>query len=397
MSNGYNTLIKEISGDFSDVYGGQKPAFISRAGGRVELIGGHTDYNEGFVIAAAIEKCCWVATSRRADNKICLYSELAKERDEFELSSDLGAVENCKWANYGRGVAALLLQEGLAVKGANLYIAGDIPVGAGLGSSAALEISLAKAMIHISQSEYEPGPIRLAQICQEAENNYVNSPCGIMDQIASIAGAKDKAILLDCRDLSIRHLPFDSKHFCIMIFNSMVKHEVGGGKYGKRREQCEQACSVLSKKWPHIRALRDVNESMLNSSKERLGALLFSRASHIIGENTRVLAAAEALGQNDMAEFGKLMWQSHCSARDLYEISCEETDFLAEQICQCDGAYGARISGGGFGGSVIALVRSDAAERISQKVYEAYRDRFSLDCEIYPVRCRGGAEIIEIK
>ena len=397
MSDGYNTLIKEISGHFADVYGGRKPAFISRAGGRVELIGGHTDYNEGFVIAAAIEKCCLVATSRRTDNKICLYSELAKERHEFELSSDLEPVADCKWANYGRGVAALLVGEGLGLKGANLYISSDIPVGAGLGSSAALEISLAKAMIHLSQGEYKVEPIRLAQICQEAENRYVNSPCGIMDQIASIMGANDKVVLLDCRDLSVRHLPFDSNHCRIMIFNSMVKHAVGGGKYGERRDECEQACSVLSKKWPYIRALRDVNESMLSSSKEQLSALLFSRASHIIGENTRVLAAAEALGQNDMAEFGRLMWQSHCSARDLYEISCEETDFLAEQICQCDGAYGGRISGGGFGGSVVALVRGDAAERISQKVCEAYKSRFSLDCEIYPVRCRGGAEIIEIK
>ena len=397
MSDDYNTPTKEISGNFADVYGGQKPAFISRAGGRVELIGGHTDYNEGFVIAAAIEKCCWVAASRRTDNKIHLYSELAKERHKFELSSDLKPVADCKWANYGRGVAALLLDEGLPLKGANLYIASDIPVGGGLGSSAALEVSLAKAMIHSSQSEYEIEPIRLAQICQAAENNYVNSPCGIMDQIASIMGANDKAVLLDCRDLSVRHLPFDSNHFRIMIFNSMVKHEVGGGQYGERREQCEQACSVLSKKWPYIRALRDVSESMLNSSKEQLGALLFSRASHIIGENARVLAAAEALGQNDMGEFGKLMHQSHCSARDLYEISCEETDFLAEQICQCDGAYGGRISGGGFGGSVVAVVRGDAAERISQRVHEAYKSKFGLDCEIYPVRCRGGAEIIEIK
>ena len=397
MGDGYNSPVKEILENFADVYAGQRPAFVSRASGRVELIGGHTDYNEGFVIAAAIGNCCWVAASKRDDNKTCLYSELLKEKHEFELSPVCEAARDCKWANYGRGVAALLLREGLALKGANLYIASDIPVGAGLGSSAALEVSLAKAVIHISQLKYEMKPIRLAQICQEAENSYVNSPCGIMDQIVSITGAKDHAILLDCRDLRYKSLPLDSNNCSIMVFNSMVKHEVSGGEYGKRRQQCEQACAVLNKKYPQVKALRDVNESMLNSSKDQLDSLLFSRASHIIGENTRVLAAAEALGQNDVAEFGRLMCESHYSARDLYEISCEQTDFLVEQICQCDGAYGARISGGGFGGAVVALVRPDAVEKISQKVHEAYKDRFDLDCDIYPARPWQGTEIIKIK
>ena len=397
MCDDYDYPVEEIPENFADVYAGCKPAFISRASGRVELIGGHTDYNEGFVIAAAIGNCCWVAASKRDDNKICLYSELTGQRHQFELSGDLEAARDCKWANYGRGVAALLLKEGLTLKGANLYIAGDVPVGAGLSSSAALEVSLAGAMIYISQPEYKMQPIRLAQICQQAENSYVNSPCGIMDQITSITATKDHAILLDCRDLSVGHLPFDSNNCRIMIFNSMVRHEVGAGEYGDRRRQCEQACAVLSKEYPDVRALRDVDESMLNSSKSRLGPLLFSRAAHIIGENVRVLAAAAALGRNDMAEFGRLMCESHRSARDLYRISCEQTDFLVEQLCRCDGAYGARISGAGFGGVVVALVRPDASEKISQTVSKAYKDRFALDCGIYLARPWQGTEIIELK
>jgi galactokinase len=395
MCDGCN-LVEEILRNFAEVYAGQSPAFMSRASGRVELIGGHTDYNEGFVIAAAIDNSCRVVVSERGDNKICLYSDWAGAKHKFELSKDLQPAGDCQWANYGRGVAALLLQEGLALKGANLYIASDVPVGAGLSSSAALEVSLAKAMIHLSQPGYEMEPIRLAQICQKAENSYANSPCGIMDQIVSGMGTKDHAILLDCRDLSVRLLPFGSGACRIMIFDSMVKHEVGGGEYGKRRQQCEQACAVLNKKYPQVKALRDANESMLKSVKDQLDAVLFSRAGHVIGENARVLAAAEALGRNNVAEFGRLMYSSHCSARDLYQISCEQTDFLVEEICRLRGAYGARISGGGFGGSVVALVRPDEAEGISQKVSEAYKDRFGLDCCVYPARPWQGTEIVEL-
>ena len=397
MCDGYSSLVKEVLRNFVEVYPGQRPAFISRASGRVELIGGHTDYNEGFVIAAAIDNSCWEAASERDDDKICLYSELVKEGHEFILSSNLEPADDCRWANYGRGVAAMLLQEGLTLRGANLYIASEVPIGAGLSSSAALEVSLARAMIRISQPEYEMEPIRLAQICQKAENSYANSPCGIMDQTVSIMGRKDHAVFLDCRDVSVKALPFDSGNCSIMIFNSMVKHEIGGGEYGKRRQKCEQACAVLNKKYPQVKALRDASESMLNSVKDQLDSVTFSRASHVIGENARVLAAGKALSQNNIAEFGRLMTKSHCSARDLYQISCEQTDFLAEQIWQCEGAYGARIMGGGFGGSVVALAEPDAAENISQKVHKAYKDSFDIDCDIYLARPWQGTEFIELK
>jgi galactokinase len=402
-------LIEDILRNFADVYAGHRPGFISCACGRVELIGGHTDYNEGFVIAAAIDKCCQVAAGQRSDNKICLYSKWAGEKHEFVLSSDLRAVDRCRWANYGRGVAALLSQEGVELSGANLYIASDVPVGAGLSSSAAMEVALAKAMIHLSQPGSEISALRLAQICQKAENLYANSPCGIMDQAVSITGRQDFAILLDCRELSIKYLPFDSNACSIMIFNSMVEHQIGGGpvnsknqvdtvsEYGKCRQHCRQACAVISKKYPQIKALRDADESMLNSVQDKLEPLVFSRAKHVIDENSRVLAASQALSEKDAAEFGRLMSQSHQSASHLYHISCEQTDFLVEQICQCYGSYGARICGGGFGGSVVALVRPEATVVISQKVHAAYEDRFGLDSDIYIVKPSQGTEIIEIK
>jgi len=396
MVNNPSSLLKKMSMNFGKIYPGQEPAFISRASGRVELIGGHTDYNEGFVIAAAIDSSAFVAASPRDDNIICLYSEWAKQKHQFEPSPALEPVQDCQWANYGRGVAAYLCQEDLHVKGANLYIASNVPVGAGLSSSAALEVSLAKAMIHISQPDWQIQPKRLAQICQKAENVYAKSPCGILDQITAITATKDHVILLDCRDVSVGLLPFDSNACSIMIFNSMVKHEIGGGEYGKRRRQCEQACAVIAKKYPQVRALRDADQAMLDSAKNQLDNVQFLRASHVIGENARVLAAAEALKQNDIEKLGRLMSESHYSARDLYQISCEQTDFLAEQIWKSDGAYGARLCGGGFGGSVVALVRPDAAAKITKKVRKAYKDRFNLDSDVYLAKPWQGTEIIEV-
>jgi galactokinase len=278
----------------------------------------------------------------------------------------------------------------------NLYIASDVPVGAGLSSSAALEVSLAKAMIHSSGPDWQIEPKRLAQICQKAENVYANSPCGILDQITAITAEKDHVILLDCRDVSVKLLPFDSNACSIMIFNSMVKHEIGGGEYGKRRRQCEQACAVIAKKYLQVRALRDADQAMLDSVKDRLDGVQYLRASHVIGENARVLAAAEALKHKTIEKLGRLMNESHYSARDLYQISCEQTDFLAEQIWQSDSAYGARLCGGGFGGSVVALVRPDAAAEINKKVKKAYKDRFDIDCDVYLAKPWQGTEIIEV-
>jgi galactokinase len=396
MADNRSSLPKKMSMNFGKIYAGQKPAFVSRASGRVELIGGHTDYNEGFVIAAAIDSSAFVAAAKRDDNIICLYSEWARQRHEFEPSPALEPSQDCQWANYGRGVAAYLCQEGLHVKGANLYIASDVPVGAGLSSSAALEVSLAKAMIHLSSPDWQIQPKRLAQICQKAENVYAKSPCGILDQITAVTATKDHVILLDCRDVSVRLLPFDSNACSIMIFNSMVKHEIGGGEYGKRRRQCEEACAVIAKKYRKVKALRDADEVMLNSVKNQLDNVQFLRASHVIGENARVLAAAEALKQNDIEKLGRLMNESHYSARDLYQISCEQTDFLAEQLWKSDGAYGARLCGGGFGGSVVALVRPDAAAKITKNVRKAYKDRFNLNSDVYLAKPWQGTEIIDL-
>ncbi|MBN2456308.1 MAG: galactokinase [Sedimentisphaerales bacterium] len=395
--NKSKTVISEkLLADFQAVYGAAKPDFICRAPGRVELVGGHTDYNQGFVIAAAINHSCFVAASKRSDRRISIYSDWAKQKHTFVPSKNLQPLTNCQWANYSRGLAALLSKHGLKLKGANLYISSEIPVGAGLSSSAALEVSLAKAMVTISDPNWDIEPSQLARICRQAENDFANSPCGIMDQIACIMGRKDQVIILDCRDLSVEFLPFDSKNCCIMIFNSMIRHEIAGTEYSSRRQQCEKACQILHNINPKINSLRDVNLSVLNQAKGKLGPTLFSRASHVINENMRVLKAAQALKKNDMLQLGKLMKESHRSARDLFQISCEQTDFLVDKICQIPGAYGARITGGGFGGAVVALAQPEAVQEITKSVKGLYRKRFGLNCKIYLSEPSQGVELINV-
>ena len=385
-------MITELSEKFANCFNGERPRLISRASGRAELIGGHTDYNEGFVIATAIDRSFWVAAAARQDSKICMYSEWAKERYEFDISVNIQPDEKIKWVNYGIGVAAMLMQAGVKICGANLHISGDVPVGSGLSSSAALEVALAKAMMHSQTMDNT----ELAKICQKAENIYAASPGGIMDQMVVINSQKDNAILLDCRDLSVEHVPLKSNKCCIMIFNSMVSHEISGGEYGKRRSCCEQAVDIIAKENPQIKALRDVDIKLLESVKTKLDELSYRRARHIVNENRRVLAGAEALNSDNIDQFGALMYKSHCSARDLYEISCDEIDFLVEQIMACEGVFGARLSGGGFGGAAVALVQRDFAESIGRNVASAYKKQFGVDTEIYVVRPWQGTELIEI-
>ena len=369
---------------------------ISTATGRAELIGGHTDYNDGFVAACAIDKSFAVAAGKRNDRKIIMYSDWAKAAFEFELAANLKRCKDVGWANYGLGVATLLMQKNLISSGAELFITGNVPVGAGLSSSAALEVSIANALLALSDNEKNITKPQLAALCQKAEHEYALSPCGIMDQTVIINGQKGHTLLLDCRTIGIEQLPFDNTNYCIMIFNSMVRHEVGAGDYGSRKNQCYKALEIIQKKYPNTKALRDINSLRLAEFKDSLDPLLFKRASHVVGENERVLAAADALKRHDMEKFGQMMHKSHRSAKDLYEISCEEIDFLVEKIIACDGALGARLCGGGFGGAAVAVTRSKSAEQIREKVFTEYKKQFGIESEIYIVKPSDGTEIIRL-
>ncbi len=368
---------------------------ISTAGGRAELIGGHTDYNEGFVIACAIDKAFNVAARARNDKKIIMYSDWVKTGVEFELSKKIKTKKGFKWASYGIGIASLLAQADLLSCGAELLIAGNVPVGAGLSSSAALEVSIANALLALGGNENNVSKNELAALCQKAENEYANSPCGIMDQMTVTGGRKDYALLLDCRSLTIEQLPFDTAKFCIMVFNSMVRHEVAAGDYGSRKQQCQKALEIIRKKEPNVKALRDIDTQKLADLKNDLRPTLFKRVNHIVGENERVLAAADALKKADFKKFGSLMYESHCSARDLYEISCSEIDFLVEKAIEY-GVLGARLCGGGFGGAAIGLAESISAPEISEKVAGEYKKHFGIDCETYVAIPSDGTKILRL-
>ncbi|MGB8225414.1 MAG: galactokinase [Sedimentisphaerales bacterium] len=376
---------------FCDTFG-TNAQIISTAAGRAELIGGHTDYNDGFVIACAIDKSFSVAACARTDKKIIMYSDWAKESFEFELSKKIKSTDKPKWANYGIGTAALLAQADLFSSGAELFITGDVPVGAGLSSSAALEVSIANALLALGNNEKKITKEKLAALCQKAENKYADSPCGIMDQTVVINGRKDHALLLDCRSLAIEQLPFDTANFCIMVFNSMVRHEVGAGDYGSRKQQCRKALEIIQKKYPDAKALRDIDSKKLANFEKILDPVLFKRASHVVDENARVLVAADALKKADFKKFGQLMYKSHCSARDLYEISCDEIDFLVEKAVEYD-ALGARLCGGGFGGAAVTIADAKTAPKIKEKVFADYKKRFGIDSKIYIVRPSDGTEI----
>lgn len=395
MASG-GVFLSEIVTGFKNVFGGRQCDFISRASGRAELIGGHTDYNEGFVIAAAIDSSYWVAAAPRKDAVIKLYSDWAGETHEFAMGSRIEPVKAQGWANYARGVVAVLLERGYKLHGADLYMTGNVPIGGGLSSSAAMEVSIARAMLHMCGRLEDMDKVELAKVCQRAENNWAGSPCGIMDQMVSIHGRKDHAVVLDCRSLSVRHEPLDHTRCAIMIFNSMVRHSVGGGEYGQRRQMCEKAAELIARENPDVRALRDVDEAMLGRFAGRMDEVTFSRARHVVTENARVLAGAKALESNDIATFGRMVTASGASARDDYEISCPEIDCLVEAALSCPGVYGARLMGGGFGGSAVAVVEPAQCDQIRGRVRDEYHARFGINCEVHVAEPADGTAIIDL-
>jgi galactokinase len=389
-------FLSEIVAGFRKAFEGEQCDFISRAGGRAELIGGHTDYNEGFVIAAAIDSSYWVAARGRTDKKVRLYSEWAGQMHEFDLNGPIVVVKTQKWANYARGVAAALLEKGYPLRGADLYMTGNVPIGGGLSSSAAMEVSISRAMLHICGHLEGMDKVELARICQRAENAWAGSPCGIMDQMVSIHGRKDHAVVLDCRSLAVKYEPLDHTKCAIMIFNSMVRHEIGGGEYGKRRAMCEKAVEIIARRYPNVAALRDVDEKMLKEFSGQMDEVTYKRARHVVGENAKVLAGAKALEKNDIATFGRMVSQSGQSARDDYEISCPEIDTLVTSATTCKGVYGARLMGGGFGGSALAIVEPAACEEVKAKVTAEYEKNFGIKCQVHVAEPADGTAIIDL-
>ena len=365
---------------------------IFRAPGRVNLIGEHTDYNEGFVMPAAIDYFTFVAIAPREDRMILIRSDHFPEAAELDLERHAKGrppSDDHHWSDYPFGVAVKLEEAGHRLPGANLLIHGDVPIGSGLSSSAAIEVSTALALL--DNADLVIDRWELAKICQQAENEFVGIRSGLMDQFIACFGQKDTAVMLDCRSLESTplSLPGEVK---LVACNTMVKHQLASSEYNARRAECEQAVHILSAHLPNIKSLRDVSVEDLERYGSKLPAVVYRRCRHVITENDRVLRAADALRSGDLSTFGELMAQSHQSLRDDYEVSCQELDLMVEFAHQAPGCTGARMTGGGFGGATINLVNSAEVDEFTAHVAKRYAAATNIQAEIYVCSAADGAE-----
>jgi galactokinase len=366
-------------------------ARLFRAPGRVNLIGEHTDYNDGFVMPAAIGFSTWVAITTRDDRKVSAYSENFSEQIEFELD-DKSLHRTGHWSDYVKGVAVSLEQTDHHLRGARMHIRGDVPIGSGLSSSAAIEVATALALLE--NSGISIGRVELAKLCQRAENEFVGMRSGIMDQFTSCCGQQGMALLLDCRSLEYKLLPL-SENAPLVICNTMVKHQLASGEYNARRAECEAGVRHLSRTLPDVRALRDVTLAELELHGRDLPDVIYHRCRHVISENARVIDAASALERGDFEDFGQLMYESHRSLRDDYEVSCAELDLMVKLAQEVEGVYGARMTGGGFGGCTINLVKGETVEQFKRVVARGYEEATGIVPEIYVCSAAQGAEEIK--
>jgi galactokinase len=363
---------------------------IFRAPGRVNLIGEHTDYNDGFVMPMAIGFYTWVGAGKKEDRILEVYSEHFNEKIALSLDA-LSGPPRKHWSDFVRGVAAVLQEAGCELSGANLVIHGEVPLGAGLSSSASLEVALALALTSVAGIDVPR--LNLVKLCQAAEHKYVGTRCGIMDQFVTGFGAAGHALMLDCRSLEYQLLPIP-QDIRVVVCNSMVRHELASGEYNRRRADCEEGVRLLQPFLPGIRALRDVSPDDLEKYRDALPNQVYRRCRHVVTENQRVVAAAGALESRHPEEFGQLMYGSHASLRDDYEVSCKELDLLVDLASSRRGVYGARMTGGGFGGCTVNLVRSECATGFQARIAEMYADATGIIPDIYVCEPAQGAEAL---
>ena len=352
---------------------------IFSAPGRVNLIGEHTDYNDGFVLPTAIGFYTRIAISPRGDQKLVLRSTEFRENFDFDVTS-LPSQKLGAWCDYVLGVAQALIQTGCSFSGANVLVHGEVPIGSGLSSSAALEVASALALLSLSDGTM---PLkRVAKLCQTAENNFVGARVGIMDQFVSCFGKENHALLLDCRSLDFELVPVPEK-VRFVICNTMVKHQLSGGEYNRRHEECEQGVQILSTFFPGIKALRDVSADQLSVHASSIPPVIYKACQHVIEENARVVETVRSFRAGDLTRVGKLMHDSHRSLRDLYEVSCRELDIMVESAQGLPGFYGGRMTGGGFGGCTVNLVESGQAESFAQQIADRYRQKTRVSPDVY--------------
>jgi galactokinase len=368
---------------------GQDPNIIAQAPGRVNLIGEHTDYNEGFVLPMAIDYYVGVAVSRRKDQHLRFFSADFKDRKRTSLSN-LRFKKEDRWANYPKGIVSVLLNRGYDIGGLSFTVMGNIPVGVGLSSSAALEVATAYSVQKLLGIEIS-GP-ELARLAQEAENSFVGVQCGIMDQFVSRMAQAGSAMFIDTRNMEYRHIPINLETVKILITNSSVPRSLVDSEYNQRRTECEKCVSLLNPR-KSGRSLRDYSAADLRDSMGLIPETTRKRCLHVVEENERVREAEVALKKNDIVSFGKLMNRSHESLRDQYEVSCPELDWLVKRAWETEGVYGSRMTGAGFGGCTVTLIEEKAIPKYEARL-EAYERIFSFKPETFVCYPADGAQIV---
>lgn len=381
-------IINRVKKIFEENFG--REGILIRAPGRVNLIGEHTDYNDGFVLPAAIDRAIYLAVKPSDDSK---FHWVSLDMDEsFEVVPDSLAHSELGWPDYLQGVLAEFKTMGIAVPPASAVFGGDIPIGSGLSSSAALTTGFAFALNHLFNLGLDR--IAIAKLGQRAENNFVGMKCGIMDQFASVLGRDNNLLQLDCRDLSCTFVPFVRTDVRIALCDTQVKHNLANSEYNLRRSQCEKGVQTLRQHYPDMTSLRDADHDMLRASSREMDEVVYRRCFYVIAENQRVLAACNALSTDNLSAFGLAMNQSHYGLRDEYEVSCPELDLLQSVAEQTEGVLGSRMMGGGFGGCTINLIEESTLENFQKKLSEVFRQKLYKEPVIHICQIRGGTELL---
>ncbi|HET6256141.1 MAG TPA: galactokinase [Puia sp.] len=365
---------------------------VVRSPGRVNLIGEHTDYNQGFVLPAAIDKAIYLAISPRHDDEIHLVSHDLDQR--FTCTLDLPEPSSLHWPNYLLGVVQQLQQAGHPPAGFNCVFAGDIPLGAGMSSSAALECATAYALNELFGLGLDK--LTMVRLSQRAENVYVGLQCGIMDMFASMFGRQDQVIRLDCQSLGYAYFPFNLDGIRIVLLDTNVKHSLASSEYNTRRRQCESGVRLIRAHHPDVASLRDVTMEQLDRYVAPVDELVYRRCRFIVGENARLLAATADLAKGDLAAFGRKMFETHEGLSREYEVSCRELDFLVEQVKDDPTVIGARMMGGGFGGCTINLVREPGIDKLVRRIAPVYRGTMNKELKVYVARIEDGTSRINL-
>ncbi|HEY4110106.1 galactokinase [Puia sp.] len=384
------TLSSRVTQKFQEIFSSQA-ALLVRSPGRVNLIGEHTDYNNGFVLPAAVDKAIYMAVERRRDDDVQLFAMDLDQSYRGSLRPPL-TQSALHWPNYILGIVGQLRNLGLTVGGFNCVFAGDIPLGAGMSSSAALENAIIFSLNQLFGLGLDP--MTMVRLSQKAENEFVGLQCGIMDMFASMFGRKDQVIRLDCQSLEYTYFPFRTEGLRLLLLDTQVEHSLASSEYNVRRQQCEAGVKLVQRQHPSVRSLRDVSLEMLNTLVAPADELIYRRCSFVVEENARVVAGTEDLQRGDLAAFGRKMYASHEGLSRKYEVSCVESDWLVDQLRDAGGVLGARQMGGGFGGCTINLVQADTIEALVERIAPLYRKAMNRELKWYIGQIENGTSVV---